>query len=433
MGAKGKRQATKQTAKLSTAIVRDLPAKAARYAVFDKEVKGFCVRVSPSGGKSFALRYINPEGDVAWFTIGKLGSKGLTATTARVKAKLLQADALKGIDLIGVKKAARTASVLTLEAFIDEHYRSWILQNQRTGPEALQALAKNFKEFMPLRLDQITILRVEKWRDVQNVADSSINRRTSMLQGLLTKAKKWKFIEASPLAGLGKLTLDKEKKPRYLLEDEDERLYAALYARQAMQTSERTERNIWRARRHLPPLDPLLGTYTDFFLPLVTVALHTGLRRGELFNLKVSDIDLAQQKLTVRGREDAADKKPGKRRTKKLSKSGLSRDIPLSPTALKTLTVWLAENCTSELVFPHPETGERLACVGYIWKKVCKQAEITNLRFHDLRHTFASRLVMHGVDITTVSELMGHSSIETTQIYTHISDQHKTNAVAVLG
>lgn len=62
-----------------------------------------------------------------------------------------------------------------------------------------------------------------------------------------------------------------------------------------------------------------------------------------------------------------------------------------------------------------------------------KKSGIKDFRFHDLRYTYASHLVMMGVDIKTVQELMGHKSIEMTLRYSHLSSDHKRKAVDLLG
>ena len=66
------------------------------------------------------------------------------------------------------------------------------------------------------------------------------------------------------------------------------------------------------------------------------------------------------------------------------------------------------------------------------FKKVCSAAKIDDFRFHDLRHTFASHLVMAGVDLVTVKEILGHKTINMTNRYTHLAQEHKAQAVAKL-
>ena len=80
-----------------------------------------------------------------------------------------------------------------------------------------------------------------------------------------------------------------------------------------------------------------------------------------------------------------------------------------------------------------PRTGARLRNLRNGFGKACEDAKVFNFHFHDLRHTFASRLADAGVDAFTIAELMGHSTLEMTKRYTHATDERKRNAVAALG
>ena len=92
---------------------------------------------------------------------------------------------------------------------------------------------------------------------------------------------------------------------------------------------------------------------------------------------------------------------------------------------------WLKENRYGDYLFMWP-WGDRIgkATVYDALKKACKAAEIEDFCYHDLRHTFASHLVMAGVDLLTVKELLGHKTINMTNRYTHLGQGHKALAVA---
>jgi len=79
------------------------------------------------------------------------------------------------------------------------------------------------------------------------------------------------------------------------------------------------------------------------------------------------------------------------------------------------------------------KNGERYGNVRKAFEGAKKRAGIVDFRFHDLRHTFASHLVMAGVDLKTVQELLGHKSFEMTLRYAHLSPEHKKRALDVLG
>ena len=157
--------------------------------------------------------------------------------------------------------------------------------------------------------------------------------------------------------------------------------------------------------------------FTDYLKPMVLLALNTGMRRGELFDLTINDVDLKQRHVVVRGSS---------------AKSGKTRVIPLNKESNKILAVWIQESKPKDLVFPSPVSGKRFDNINKSWKRLLEEAQLSDFRFHDLRHTFASNLVMTGSDIYTVSELLGHSDVTVTKRYAHLAPEHKSKAVELL-
>lgn len=86
----------------------------------------------------------------------------------------------------------------------------------------------------------------------------------------------------------------------------------------------------------------------------------------------------------------------------------------------------------SEFVFCNVDGSQRKD-IRFSFFTAIKKSGINEFRFHDLRHTFASHLVMSGVDLNTVRELLGHKTIKMTLRYSHLSPQHKKRAVDILG
>ncbi len=148
--------------------------------------------------------------------------------------------------------------------------------------------------------------------------------------------------------------------------------------------------------------------------PKVAIAIHTGLRRGEQFGLRWEHVDFTTGVITV-----------------PRSKSGEARRIPMNDTVRELLRT-LPSRLKSEWVFPSG-TGETALdaknFVSRVFLPALVEAEIENFHWHDLRHSFASRLVMRGVDLRTVQELMGHESYEMTLRYSHLSPSHQLEAV----
>lgn len=149
---------------------------------------------------------------------------------------------------------------------------------------------------------------------------------------------------------------------------------------------------------------------------IVQLAIHTGLRQRELFSAEWQHIDLEHGWLTV-----------------PLSKNGESRRVPLNVVALAIIKAlqgsharWLLPN-QRETSYMDPSNWYSRHFVPAL-----KAANITDFVYHDLRHTFCSRLVMAGVSITTVKELAGHKTLDVTLRYAHLAPEHQQAAVAVL-
>ena len=151
----------------------------------------------------------------------------------------------------------------------------------------------------------------------------------------------------------------------------------------------------------------LLKNTPEQIRPIIIIALYTGLRRGELFNLEWKDIDLKRKVLNVIK-----------------SKSGKVREIPMNEFAYNTfLKLKTADNC-----------GKIFNTVNFrkLFAQAVKGAKLNDVIMYTTRHTFASQLVMAGVDLVTVKELLGHSKIEMTMKYAHLSQNHKRQAVEQL-
>jgi integrase len=143
-------------------------------------------------------------------------------------------------------------------------------------------------------------------------------------------------------------------------------------------------------------------------------ALGTGLRIGDIFSLRWSQVDLEANILNV----FAA--KPGK-----------VTEIPINAEVRKVLGYWLLGK-RNDFVFYNPESGKPFVDLKAGFALACQKAGISGVTWHTLRHTFASRLLDRGVDIVTVQQLLGHSTIIVTMRYTHTNLESKRAAVAKL-
>jgi integrase len=154
----------------------------------------------------------------------------------------------------------------------------------------------------------------------------------------------------------------------------------------------------------------LLDVADETLRPVLITALHSGLRRGELFALTWQDIDFKHGVIRV-----------------VQTKSGKPREIPMSETLRATLQ-HLPRCIDSDYVFPG-KTGHRLVDIRKRFHRALREAGIEGFVFHDLRHTFASHLVMVGVDLVSVKEFLGHADLKMTLRYAHLAPDYKREAI----
>jgi integrase len=151
------------------------------------------------------------------------------------------------------------------------------------------------------------------------------------------------------------------------------------------------------------------ATNPQWLRPLLITALHTGMRRGEILRLKWEDVDFPRRLLRV-----------------ERSKNGEKRGIPMSAVLTDTLRETKVRRISGR-VFSISERSLRVA-----FETAVERAEIENFHFHDLRHTFATRLVQNGVDLYKVKELLGHKSLTMTMRYAHHYPESLRASVEVL-
>ena len=146
--------------------------------------------------------------------------------------------------------------------------------------------------------------------------------------------------------------------------------------------------------------------------PILITAINTGMRRGEILNLKWENVRLEEGYILVSE-----------------AKNNKQRYIPINEVLKKHLKS-VKLNACSEYVFTH--NGKSINSIRTSFTTALLKSGVEKFRFHDLRHTFASRLVMNGVDLVTVQELIGHKSLSMTKRYSHPTPDHKKQAVESL-
>ena len=225
---------------------------------------------------------------------------------------------------------------------------------------------------------------IERWKaDRRKQASAStVNRELTTLKALFRQAIEWDMLPKNPTRGVKYLPVSNQRL-RYLAAHEIPALLEACRAE---------------------------GERAPWLYPLVSLALNTGLRQGELLALRWEAIDLQVGLLTVVA-----------------SKNNEQRRVPLNQAAREALDA--LPRCGAWL-FAWP-WGKQPAksTVHLAFRRACARARIVGFKFHDGRHTFASHLVMKGVDLRTVQELLGHKTLEMTLRYSHLAPEHKQKAV----
>ncbi len=407
----------KLSKKLSPAAVEAARPEADPYRIWDTVVPQLHLRVQPSGVKSWNVQWSRTSSR----SLGKWPGVTVEAARTRAKAVLVETDH-HGAPL-AVIEANKPPSErpITLGDFIDQHYAPWVQEHTKSGSATVDALKSVWGSLYNRELRSLSAFDVERIKSKRLKAGrkpATVNRDLDRIRGVLSKAVDWTFLMEHPLRSVKRAKGVDDSRVRYLSPDEEAALRDALAQREAMRRVQRDSGNAWREARGVESLPawPADG-FTDYMMPMVLVALNTGMRRGELFSLDWSSVNLQLALVTV---------------TAGNAKSRKARHIPLNAEAVDVLTRWQKQTGRVGLVFPSPEGG-RLTNVNKAWDGIVTAAELVDFRFHDLRHDFASKLVMAGVDLNTVRELLGHADITMTLRYAHLAPDKLAEAVARIG
>ena len=396
-------------AKINNSLLKTLLPSEKVYDVRDINLKGFLIRVHPSGSMSYICQYKRGRR----VNLGKVGV--ITAAQAREKAIEVLSNINKGIEP-NVQKGVNKPR--TLHEFIEKEYKPWVLSQHKRANKTLATLIRCFDKFLSKPLSEIMPSIIDQWRIKrlnEGISNATLNRDIGTLKSLMTKACEWGFIKENPLKNLKLLKIDRAPKVRYLSLDEETRLRQALLERDQQLKQDRKSGNQWRTERGYS----LFPEYSDdeacdYLMPMVLLSINTGLRQGELFHLNWSMVNLSEGSLIVSGG---------------ITKNNTSRYIPLNAEASHIMQQLYKKSLDKEGLVFLSKNNQPFNNVKRSWSSVLKKANISQFRWHDLRHHFASKLVMVGIDLNTVRELLGHSDIKMTLRYAHLAPEHKINAV----
>jgi len=400
--------------KLTAKLLASLQVTGNGYEVHDTTVGGLFVRVTPAGAKSYVVSWARGRKK----TLGRVGI--LTLDQARAEATQYLAEARTLGEPLAVTQGRKGATLPSLREFIDNTYMPWFKTHHKGHEKTQHTLSNNFDTIMSQRLDAITGRDLElirtAWMQAGNKA-STVNRKMGSISGVFSRAVEWEYIGTHPLAKLKQLKVDSMGLVRYLDVDETKRLREALDARQNEMRAERESANKWRSDRNKKQLPSLRDLpFTDHLKPMVLVSLNTGMRRGELFDLKWSEVNFQTKTITAAGTT---------------TKSSDTRHIPMNKETVGVLEDWKKKVGKSRYVFPS-QGGGRLDDVKSAWLKLLERAKVDGFRWHDMRHDFASRLVMADVPLNTVRDLLGHADIKMTLRYAHLAPGTKAAAVELI-
>lgn len=217
-----------------------------------------------------------------------------------------------------------------------------------------------------------------------SVTKATTNRELCCLKNMLRKAVDWEYLTSNPAWGV-KQAKEEPKECDYLTEQE---------------------------------VDQLLDTCLPFIRTFLTLAIHTGMRRGELFRLEWRDVGF---KKGVKGMITIRD-----------TKNHETRYVPMNDmvrAALANHPKRIVDGKVCPLVLCG-EQGEPYRDLRPSFRTSLDNAGVErHIRIHDLRHTFASHLLMRGVDLRTVAKLLGHKDIKVTMRYAHLGPDHLQSAV----
>lgn len=383
--------------------------------VYDKELAGFVYRMQPTGHASYYVR-VKSHGKWTWVLVGR--ADRLCAGAARDKALELLARSELGEDIV----TPRRTKVNTLREYLDSVYESYAISRYRSGPAILQRIRGVFVWLLDTAIADISLARVQAWAEARlkdgKSTGQTVNRNLLGLRAALQRGVELGYFATNPLAGLRRVTETPRTIVRYLSSEEEARLMDALDAREKTIREKRASHNKWLREHGLPEHADLSTTpFADYLKVAVLVSLNTGLRRNELLSVQWADVAFDDDVIHVRSHA---------------AKGGKSRVVPMNETVRTTLEGWRKMNPDSDLVFTGVRSGGKMHSLRSSWGRVLKEAKIENYRWHDMRHTFASQLVMRGVDLNTVRELLGHADLKMTIRYSHLSDEAKQRAVAML-
>lgn len=364
-------------AKLTKRHVESLPVKASRYDVFDGELSGFHIRISPNGKRTYQLYYRTGSGQERRPKIGQHGA--ITCEQARDIAKRWLAEVAMGGDPSLVRTNAREAPTVSqvCDRYLDHSRMRLKSSTCQTYSWLIEKLIK--PALGARKVGELRRADIESFQRGLAGTPRNANQAISLLGTIMKYAEAHELIEpgANPCRHVAAFKTSRLE--RYLSEEETLRLYKAL------DVFEREQR---------APLHAIAA---------IRLLLTTGCRKNEICTLQWPHVDLESATLNLPD-----------------SKTGAKR-VRLNSAAVAILQE-LPRVQDNPFVIVGDRSGKPLVGLQRIWERVRREAGIEDVRLHDLRHNFASQAISMGVPLPIIGALLGHKSLQATSRYAHLAD-----------
>ena len=339
---------------------------------YDERIPGLLMKVLPSGRKTYYIRYKDKRKVSAQRKLGN--AVILTLSDARALARRKLAEIAMGEEPFSLIQSNPSP---TLEKFAASDYIPYVKTYKKSWEMDISRIRNLLPYFGAMRMSDI-----EKRDVVQLINDQlpsykpgSINRVIILLRYMFNLAIKWEVegVSRNPTAGIPLLKEDNHVE-RFLSSEEAKALLIAI----------KNSKN------------PMLQH-------IISMLILTGARKREVLDAKWEDFDMERNIWRI-----------------PTTKAGKARIVPLSDAA-SVLLIKLRQRKRCAHAFANPATLKPYSSVYYYWHTARKEAGLSDVRIHDLRHSFASFLVNAGRSLYEVQTLLGHTQIKTTQRYAHLS------------
>ena len=316
--------------------------------------------------------------------------KAIPEARTQYQAQVAEA---KARDAVFEGKYGQKSSTTTFKEFVEKTYLPWSKENKRSWRNDESRAKPLITFFGKRRLPDVTQFLIEQYKkDRRNSfngrgevrSPSSVNRELELLSRIYSLAIERSEVDTNPFKGVKKLAANNVL-TRYLTSEEEDRLLSVLTGRRA----------------HLRPI--------------VLMALHTGMRRGEMLSLRWEQVDFNREAIQLLW-----------------TKSGKARSVPMNSVLREVIWELRETSGGSEYVFPNSITSMPLKDIKNAFRAAMKDAKIEGFRFHDLRHTAGTRMADAGVPITAIADILGHADVRTTMRYAHATEEAKRRAVGAL-